>query len=210
MEYKKDEPIGNDPTTGLPIFVLNGRFGPYVQLGVKLPKEKKKRNKAEKEKKTTKKKMGDNTEKNKVAGAVDASNDLQKNDKNLVNFLKGEKEGMTATQNSEMNTSSAASAIKPVKPKMASIPKTMDPSKVTVAEALKYLSLPRLLGIDPATGKDITASIGRFGPYIVRDGDFRSLKGIDNPYDIALERALELLAIAKKPRGFAKKNKADN
>jgi DNA topoisomerase-1 len=81
----------------------------------------------------------------------------------------------------------------------------MDPSKVTLADALKYLSLPRILGKDPAAGQEITASIGRFGPYIVRDGDFRSLKGIDSPYDITLERALELLAIAKKPRGFAKK-----
>ncbi len=61
MEYKKDEPIGNDPTTGLPIFVLNGRFGPYVQLGVKLPKEKK----ARKSKKTTKKEKMADTEKNK-------------------------------------------------------------------------------------------------------------------------------------------------
>ena len=40
-EFKKDEPIGVDPVSGLPIFVLNGRFGPYVQLGLKLPKEKK-------------------------------------------------------------------------------------------------------------------------------------------------------------------------
>jgi DNA topoisomerase-1 len=83
----------------------------------------------------------------------------------------------------------------------------MDPSKVTVAEALKYLSLPRVVGTDPVTSKDITASIGRFGPYIVRDGDFRSIKGTDSPYDITLERALELLAIAKKPRGFVKKKK---
>jgi DNA topoisomerase-1 len=139
-EFKKDEPIGTDPTTGLPIFVLNGRFGPYVQLGLKPPKPK-----------------------------------------------KGEP--------------------KPVKPRMASIPKTMDPSKVTLADALKYLSLPRVLGTDPSTNKQITASIGRFGPYIVRDGDFRSLKGLDSPYDVTLERALELLAIAKKPRGFAKKKK---
>ncbi|MCX6719469.1 MAG: DNA topoisomerase, partial [Candidatus Taylorbacteria bacterium] len=45
VEFKKDEPIGTDPATGLPIFVLNGRFGPYVQLGLKLPKEKKVRKK---------------------------------------------------------------------------------------------------------------------------------------------------------------------
>jgi DNA topoisomerase-1 len=79
---------------------------------------------------------------------------------------------------------------------------------VTVAEALKYLSLPRILGIDLATGKDITASIGRFGPYVVRDGDFRSIKLPENAYDITLEKALELLAQEKKQRGFARKKKA--
>jgi DNA topoisomerase-1 len=94
------------------------------------------------------------------------------------------------------------------KAKKASIPKSMDPSKVTVAEALKYLSLPRILGIDLATGKDITASIGRFGPYVVRDGDFRSIKLPENAYDITLEKALELLAQEKKQRGFARKKKA--
>jgi len=221
MEYKKDEPIGNDPTTGLPIFVLNGRFGPYVQLGVKLPKEKK----ARKSKKTTKKEKMADTEKNKETEVTSTSNDSQKDDNNLVNFSDKEKEVEMASaskalqknnknvvnfrdEGKETATSDSTSpADKPVKPKMASIPRTMDPSKVTVAEALKYLSLPRVVGTDPVTSKDITASIGRFGPYIVRDGDFRSIKGTDSPYDITLERALELLAIAKKPRGFVKKKK---
>jgi DNA topoisomerase-1 len=94
---------------------------------------------------------------------------------------------------------------KAVKPRMASIPKTMDPSKVTIADAMKYLSVPRKLGIDPKTGKEVTASIGRFGPYVVSDGNFRSVKVPDDVYEITLERALELLAIEKKPRGFAKK-----
>jgi DNA topoisomerase-1 len=195
MEYKKDEPIGTDPTTGLPIFVLNGRFGPYVQLGVKLPKEKKVR----KYKKTTINKKTAGAEKNNEAAVAGTSEALQKNNNKVVNF-EGEGKGAPPPDNTSPGD-------KPAKPKMASIPRTMDPSKVTVAEALKYLSLPRVVGTDPATGKDITASIGRFGPYIVRDGDFRSLKGIDSPYDIDLERALELLAIAKKPRGFVKKKK---
>ena len=151
-EFKKDEPIGNDPTTGLPIFVLNGRFGPYVQLGVKLPKTKKTR---------------------------------------------APKKTVTVEPPIETPV--------PTKPKMASIPKTMDPSKVTVADALKYLSLPRTLGADPKTSKDVVASAGRFGPYVVSDGNFRSIKVPDDVYEITLERALKMLAVAKKPRGFAKK-----
>jgi DNA topoisomerase-1 len=98
---------------------------------------------------------------------------------------------------------------KKVKPKMASIPKEVDPEHVTLEQAVKYLTLPRKLGEFPDTGKTITASIGRFGPYIVHDADFRSLKGADNPYDITLERAIEILREPKKVgRGrFTKKTK---
>ena len=97
------------------------------------------------------------------------------------------------------------------KPRMASIPKEVDPSAVTVEQALVYLSLPRVLGKHPDSGKNITASIGRFGPYIVHDGDFRSLK-TDDVYTITLERALEILATPKVVgrRGrFAAKDKKD-
>jgi DNA topoisomerase-1 len=60
------------------------------------------------------------------------------------------------------------------------------------------------LGTHPESGKDITANNGRFGPYIVHDGDFRSLK-TDSVYEITLARALEILAEEKKTRRFTKK-----
>ena len=85
------------------------------------------------------------------------------------------------------------------KPKRASIPKDKDLSAVTIDDAVKYLSLPRVLGTHPQTDKEMTASIGRFGPYIVHDGDFRSLKE-DSAYDISLDRALAILAEPKKSR----------
>jgi DNA topoisomerase-1 len=90
---------------------------------------------------------------------------------------------------------------------MASIPKGKELSSVTLEDALKYLSLPKVLGVHPKTGLPISANIGRFGPYIVHDGDFRSLK-TDDVYAIELPRALEILAEEKKVgrRGrFAKK-----
>lgn len=90
---------------------------------------------------------------------------------------------------------------KKVDAKRASIPQGVDPSSVTVKDAVRYLSLPRELGVHTETGKTVTASTGRFGPYIVHDADFRSLKGDDNPYDITLSRALEILAEPKKTRG---------
>jgi DNA topoisomerase-1 len=170
-EFKKDEPIGVDPVSGLPIFVLNGRFGPYVQLGLKLPKEKK----VKKPKK--------------------------------VKGVESVKKVDTLPDEIKEEPVSPSVSIPIIKPRMASIPKTMDPSKVTIADAMRYLSVPRKLGLDPKTGKEVTASIGRFGPYVVSDGNFRSVKVPDDVYEITLERALELLAIEKKPRGFARKKK---
>ena len=94
------------------------------------------------------------------------------------------------------------------KPRRASIPKEKNPDEVTLEEALVYLSLPRELGAHPESGKPIAANIGRFGPYIAHDGDFRSLK-TDDVYKITLERALEILKEPKKVgRGrFAKRAK---
>jgi DNA topoisomerase-1 len=126
-----DKPIGTDAETNLPIFVMNGRFGPYVQLGEKTKEH--------------------------------------------------------------------------PKPRRASIPKDKDLGTITVPDALTYLSLPRALGVHPDTGEMITASIGRFGPYIVHQKDFRSLK-TDDVYSIDLKRALEILKEEKKVgrRGRAK------
>ncbi len=85
--------------------------------------------------------------------------------------------------------------------KRASIPKNIDPSQVTLADALRYLSLPRELGRHPGTGKAVFANTGRFGPYVGMDGEFRSIKKGD-PYTITLDEALTLLAIPKKlPKG---------
>ena len=89
---------------------------------------------------------------------------------------------------------------------MASIPKEKDLSAITLEDALRYLTLPRILGVHPETGEKITANIGRFGPYIVHQKDFRSLKE-DDVYAIELPRALEILAEEKKKRGFKKKSK---
>jgi len=116
-------PLGIHGETGLPIYVLTGRFGPYVQLGEVTP---------------------DNP-----------------------------------------------------KPKRASLPKGLKPEHVTLAIATQLLSLPRLLGSHPQTGKPIQAGLGRFGPYVVCDGDFRSLTGSDDLFSITLERALELLSQPK-------------
>ncbi len=61
--------------------------------------------------------------------------------------------------------------------------------------------MPRLLGTHPTSGKDVRAGLGRFGPYIVHDGDFRSLQAEDNVLTVTFERALAMLAEPKKGRG---------
>jgi DNA topoisomerase I len=96
---------------------------------------------------------------------------------------------------------------KKVKPRMSSIPKDVPPDTVTVEMALRYLSLPRELGIHPVSGEKVIANVGRFGPYVGEARNFRSIKAPLNPYDITFDEAIKLLNEPKKPRGFQKKIK---
>jgi DNA topoisomerase-1 len=82
------------------------------------------------------------------------------------------------------------------KPKRVSLLKNMDAAEINLDVALQLLSLPRLLGEHPETGKPVQAGVGRFGPYVVHDGGFTSLKKDDNVLEIDLDRALELIASA--------------
>lgn len=91
------------------------------------------------------------------------------------------------------------------KPKRASLPKGMKLEEVDIAVAVRLLSLPRELGADPGTGETITASVGRFGPYVKRGSDFRSLGKDDDVYTVELSRALELLSQPKRSRTQTKK-----
>ncbi|RME58918.1 MAG: DNA topoisomerase I, partial [Caldilineae bacterium] len=90
------------------------------------------------------------------------------------------------------------------KPKRASLLRGMKPEDVDLDLALQLLNLPRTLGIHPETGKEVLAGVGRYGPYVVHDGKYVSLKPPDNVLDVTLERALELIAAAP-TRGGAKK-----
>ncbi|HVK56680.1 MAG TPA: type I DNA topoisomerase, partial [Burkholderiales bacterium] len=83
------------------------------------------------------------------------------------------------------------------KPKRVSLPKGLTPETITPEIAAKLLSLPRDLGPHPESGKKVTVSIGRFGPYIQHDGGFKSIPRTDNVLDIELPRAVELLAQPK-------------
>lgn len=141
----EETPTWIDEKTGEPIFVLDGPFGPYVQMGKNPPKIEK---------------------------------------------------GMTKEQKAEIKALP--------KPRRASFLHGMTISTLTQQEALKLLTLPRTLGQDTGTGEDVIANIGRFGPYVGRGREFRSIKktsGLD-PYTITLKDALELLSAPKSlPKG---------
>ncbi len=130
-ELKEDEPLGVHPDTGEEVYLLNGRYGAYVQIG-KTPEK-----------------------------------------------VKGKK--LPA-------------------PKRATVPKDKPMEDVTLEDAVHYLQLPRELGLHPDTNEPVIANIGQYGPYIGHVGDFRSLKGDDDPYTITFERALEILKEPKRLR----------
>ncbi|MBF0815013.1 type I DNA topoisomerase [Microbacterium paludicola] len=83
------------------------------------------------------------------------------------------------------------------KPRTASLFKSMSPETIDLDTALQLLSLPRVVGTDPATGEEITAQNGRFGPYLKKGTDSRSLESESQIFDITLEKALELYAQPK-------------
>jgi DNA topoisomerase-1 len=91
---------------------------------------------------------------------------------------------------------------KKVKPRRASLPRGMDPDGLTLERALALLSLPRVVGVHPETKEEITAAIGRFGPYVKMGTVFKSLDPDDDVLSIGLNRAVALLADAK-PKGRA-------
>jgi DNA topoisomerase-1 len=128
--------LGVDPATGQNVYVMNGRYGAYVQLG-ETPEGKK----AE-------------------------------------------------------------------KPKRASLQTGMTDATVTLEEALKLLSLPRLLGLHPDDNEPIVTNFGRFGPYAKHGDEFRSLESEDDVFNISFDAALELMRAPKQSRrrqGAAKK-----
>ena len=83
------------------------------------------------------------------------------------------------------------------KPKTASLFKSMDPLALDLETALKLLALPRVIGVDPETGNQITAQNGKFGPYLRKGTDSRSLTSEDQIFSLTLEEALEIYAQPK-------------
>jgi DNA topoisomerase-1 len=89
------------------------------------------------------------------------------------------------------------------KPKMASLLQTMALERITLGDAEKLLSLPRVLGTDPADGQEVTAHNGRYGPYVSKGKESRSLASEAQLFTVTLADALALLAQPRQFRGRA-------
>ncbi|GAA1346969.1 type I DNA topoisomerase [Falsarthrobacter nasiphocae] len=89
------------------------------------------------------------------------------------------------------------------KPRTGSLFKSMDIATVTLEDALKLMSLPRVLGADPESGEEITVQNGRFGPYLKKGSDSRSIETEEQIFTITLPEALEIYSQPKQ-RGARK------
>ena len=92
------------------------------------------------------------------------------------------------------------------KPRRASVPKDMELADVTIEDAIEWLRFPKSLGAHPESGEDVTVRPGRWGPYVQCGAERRNLKAEDDLETIELERALELLAEPKRPRGAPRRS----
>ena len=93
-------------------------------------------------------------------------------------------------------------APKSAKPRTGSLFKSMSLDSVSLEDAVKLLSLPRVVGEDPESGDEITAQNGRYGPYLKKGSDSRSLTSEDQLFTITLDEALRIYAQPKQ-RGRA-------
>ena len=92
-------------------------------------------------------------------------------------------------------------AAKSAKPRTASLFSYMKPSTVTLEQAIDLLNLPRVVGVDPESAEEITAQNGRYGPYLLKGKDSRSLDNEDRIFEVTLEEALQLYSQPKVRRG---------
>ncbi|NDV08674.1 type I DNA topoisomerase [Rhodococcus sp. IEGM 248] len=103
----------------------------------------------------------------------------------------------TAAKKAPAKKAAAKKATGP-KPRTGSLLKSMDLATVTLDDALKLLSLPRVVGVDPESKEEITAQNGRYGPYLKKGTDSRSLATEDQMFTVTLDEALKIYAEPKR------------
>ncbi len=178
---------------GQPIAVRVGRYGPYVQRG----------------------EVDENGATNGNTASI--PEDLPPDELTLekaLEYLETPREGRVLGTDPEtgMNIYARAGRFGPYvqvgnsdeqdqKPKSASLFATMTLERVTLDDALQLLTLPRTVGTDPADGQAITAQNGRYGPYVSKGSDSRSLDNEEQIFSVTLEECLALFAQPRRRRG---------
>lgn len=172
--------LGKNPANGRMLVAKEGRYGPYVTEIVREDEREEAAAEAEK-----------------VVAAERAEEDRQRaaEGKRAKNW-----ETKTAAAQKEKRINQLIEET--LKPGTASLLSSMEPATVTLEDALKLLSLPREVGIDPADGEMITAQNGRYGPYLKKGNDSRSLASDDEIFTITLDQARRIYAEPKR-RGRA-------
>jgi DNA topoisomerase-1 len=105
-----------------------------------------------------------------------------------VTEILAESSALTESNGNGARKKAAAKA----KPRTGSLFKSMTSETVTLDDALRLLSLPRLVGVDPESGAEITAQNGRYGPYLKKGTDSRSLENEEQLFTVTLDEALEI------------------
>ncbi|MDD7581857.1 type I DNA topoisomerase [Corynebacterium sp. 32222D000AT] len=168
--------LGENPANGRMVVAKEGRFGPYVTEVVR-----------DDERATAE------AEAEEVVAKERAEEDAQRaaEGKRAKNW-----ETKTAAKQKEKRV--AQYIDEKLKPGTASLFSSMEPSEVTLDEALKLLSLPREVGVDPSDGEVITAQNGRYGPYLKKGTDSRSLANEEQIFSITLDEARRIYAEPKR------------
>ncbi|AGP31718.1 type I DNA topoisomerase [Corynebacterium terpenotabidum] len=172
--------LGVHPDSGRVIVAREGRYGPYVTERVKDDEEARVTAEAEK--------------------VIDAERDAE----DAARAAEGKKPLSRETKTAEAKKAKRIKEIleETLKPKTASLLSSMDPATVTLDEALKVMALPRDVGVDPSDGEMITAQNGRFGPYLKKGNDSRSLASEEQIFTVTLDEARRIYAEPKR-RGRA-------
>ena len=89
------------------------------------------------------------------------------------------------------------------KPKTASLLSSMSAETVSLEQALQLLNLPRVVGIDQSDGEPVTAQLGRYGAYVAKGSQSRSLSSDERVFTVTLDEALELLSKPRQRRSRA-------
>ena len=184
--------LGTDPVSADPVRVRIGRFGPFVQVGEGGP--------------------------GRTASLPPDMPPADLSVEKALEFVRAKAEGPRVLGSDpdtglniyvmvgrygayvQLGETPEGKVAKSDKPKRASLQAGMTETSITLDEAIKLLSLPRVVGLHPEDNQQVVTNFGRFGPYVKHNDEFRSLESDDDVFSIHFDAALALLSAPKQSR----------